>query len=78
MRELQNRLDAMDQEIADLQSLLAIMRRIERDEQLRERLRSAELGFPLQDLWSGRLTGEALRGALATLETLVAPPARTI
>ena len=71
---LQERLDAVDQEIDDLRSLLSIMRRIERDEQLRERLRSIELGFPLQDLAAGRLTGDALRRARETLEGIVTPP----
>ena len=72
---LQRRLDIVDQEIADLQSLLRIMRRIERDEVLRERLRGAELNFRLQDLWAGRITGESLRRALETLEGLAAPRA---
>lgn len=72
---LQRRLECVDQEIADLRSLLAIMRRIERDERLRERLRSVELGFRLQDLWAGRITGEPLRRALETLEALSAPAA---
>jgi hypothetical protein len=72
---LQRSLSDMEQEIADLRSLLAIMRRIERDERLRERLRGAELGFRMQDLWAGRLTGEGLRGALATLDRLAAAPA---
>ena len=72
---LQRRLGDVDQEIADLRSLLTIMRRIERDSVLRERLRTAELGFRLQDLWAGRITGESLRRALATLEGLAAPVA---
>ncbi len=70
---LQQKLDAVDQEIADLASLLSVMRRIERDAQLRERLRGAELGFRIQDLWSGRITGDGLRRALETLEGLAAP-----
>ena len=71
---LQRRLEAVDQEIADLQSLLAIMRRIERDAGLREQLRGAELGFRLQDLWAGRMTGDALRRAVEVLEGLTAAP----
>jgi len=71
---LQRRLEAVDQEIADLQSLMSIMRRIERDAGLRERLRGADLGFRIQDLWAGRLSEESLRRALATLEHLVAAP----
>jgi hypothetical protein len=74
---LQRRLEGVDQEIADLRSLLTIMRRIERDEQLRERLRGAELGFRLQDLWAGRITGDALRGAVEALEGLTSPPVAT-
>lgn len=70
---LQHRLECVDREIADLQSLLRIMRRIERDAVLRERLRCAELGFRLQDLWAGRITGEPLRRALDVLEGLAAP-----
>jgi len=70
---LHRRLADVDQEIADLRSLLVFMRRIERDAALRERLRSAELGFRLQDLWAGRITGDALRGALAALESLAGP-----
>jgi hypothetical protein len=70
---LRRRLEDVDQEIADLRSLLTIMRRIERDALLRERLRSADLNFRLQDLWAGRITGEPLRRALATLEGLSAP-----
>jgi len=70
---LQRRLEHVDQEIADLQSLLTIMRRIERDAALRERLRGAELGFRLQDLWAGRITGEPLRRALDALEGLSPP-----
>ena len=70
---LQRRLECVDQEIADLQSLLAVMRRIERDERLKELLRNAELGFRLQDLWAGRITGDRLRRALETLDTLSAP-----
>jgi hypothetical protein len=72
---LQRRLQAVDQEIADLQSLLGFMRRIERDAALRESLRSADLGFRLQDLWAGRITGEPLRLALDALESLSAPRA---
>ena len=71
---LQRRLEAVDQEIADLQSLLAIMRRIERDAGLREQLRGAELGFRLQDLWAGRMTGDALGRAVEVLEGLTAAP----
>jgi hypothetical protein len=70
---LQRRLEAVDQEIADLQSLLRFMRRMERDAVLRERLRSSDLGFRLQDLWSGRITGEPLRRALDALEGVAAP-----
>ena len=70
---LQRRLECMDQEITDLQSLLAIMRRIERDERLKELLRTADLGFRLQDLWAGRITGDRLRRALETLDALSAP-----
>ncbi|HVL97469.1 MAG TPA: hypothetical protein VM266_16560 [Solirubrobacteraceae bacterium] len=70
---LQARLEDVDQEIDDLQSLLAIMRRIERDGALREQLRAADLGFRLQDLWAGRLTGDALRHALDVLEGLGTP-----
>ena len=70
---LQRRLECVDQEIADLQSLLAIMRRIERDERLKESLRTADLGFRLQDLWAGRITGDRLRRALETLDALSAP-----
>ena len=70
---LRRRLEDVDQEIADLRSLLTIMRRIERDALLRERLRSADLNFRLQDLWAGRITGEPLRRALVTLEGLAAP-----
>ena len=70
---LQRRLECVDQEIADLQSLLAIMRRIERDERLKELLRTADLGFRLQDLWAGRITGDRLRRALETLDALSAP-----
>jgi hypothetical protein len=72
---LQARLGDVDQEIADLRSLLAIMRRIERDAALRDRLRTTDLGFRLQDLWAGRITGEPLRRALATLEGLSSPGA---
>ena len=71
---LQRRLEGVDQEIADLQNLLAVMRRIDRDERLREQLRTADLGFRLQDLWAGRITGDPLRRALETLEALGAPP----
>jgi hypothetical protein len=70
---LSARLGEIDQEIADLRSLLAIMRRIDRDAALRERLRTTELGFRLQDLWAGRITGDALRRALETLEGLASP-----
>jgi hypothetical protein len=63
-------LSEMDQEIADLQALLVIVRRIEREERLRERLRTADLGFRMQDLWAGRITGPSLRHALQTLEAL--------
>ena len=69
---LRRRVDAIDQEIADLQVLLAIMREIDRDAAVRERLRTAELNFRLQDVWSGRLTGDALRGALDALEGVTA------
>jgi hypothetical protein len=72
---LQRRLGCVDQEISDLQSLLAIMRRIERDERLREQLRNVDLGFRLQDLWAGRITGDPLRRALETLDALSAPTA---
>ena len=72
---LQRRLEWMDQEIADLQSLLVIMRRIERDERLKELLRTTDLGFRLQDLWSGRITGDPLRRALETLDRLSTPVA---
>ena len=70
---LQRRLECVDQEISDLQSLLVIMRRIERDERLKELLRTADLGFRLQDLWAGRITGDRLRRALETLDALSAP-----
>src|SRR4051794_21528668 len=59
-RSLQARLDVVDEEIADLRSLLVFMRRIERDAALRERLREVDLGFRWQDLWAGRITGEPL------------------
>jgi hypothetical protein len=72
---LQRRLECVDQEISDLQSLLAIMGRIERDERLKELLRTADLGFRLQDLWAGRITGDRLRRALETLDALTAPAA---
>lgn len=72
---LQRRLSVVDQEISDLQSLLGIMRTIERDAVLRERLRTADLDFRLQDLWAGRLTGDSLRHALTTLEDLTTPVA---
>ena len=72
---LQRRLTVVDEEIADLQSLLGILRTIERDAVLRERLRTAQLDFRLQDLWSGRLTGDSLRRALTTLEDLATPVA---
>ena len=71
---LQRRLEAVDQEIADLQSLMMIMRRIERDAALRERLRGADLGFRLQDVWAGRMTGDALRRAVEALEGLATAP----
>ncbi|MEA2295673.1 MAG: hypothetical protein QOE86_3312 [Solirubrobacteraceae bacterium] len=67
---LKRTLSEIDQEIADLRGLLVIMRRIERDERLRERMRTADLGFRMQDLWAGRITGPGLRRALATLEGL--------
>jgi hypothetical protein len=70
---LHRRLEAVDQEISDLQSLLRFMRRIERDAALRERLREVELNFPLQDLVAGRITGEPLRRALEALERAAAP-----
>lgn len=69
---LQRRLEAVDHEIADLQDLLTFMRRMERDAALRERLRCVDLGFRLQDLWSGRITGEPLRRALDALESVTA------
>ncbi len=72
---LQRRLECVDQEISDLQSLLAIMRRIERDERLKEQLRSVDLGFRLQDLWAGRITGDPLRRALETLDAMASPTA---
>ena len=76
-QRLQRRLDDVDQEVADLRSLLAVMRRIERDAALRARLREVDLGFRLQDVWAGRITGVALRRALASLEELAGPaPAR--
>lgn len=68
---LHRRLDAVDQEIADLRSLLIIMRRLERDAALREHVREADLGFRLQDLWTGRIRGDRLRRALDVLEGLV-------
>lgn len=71
---LQRRLENVDQEIADLRDLLAIMRRIERDERLRERLHDVDLGFRLQDLWAGRITGEPLRRALESLHALSPHP----
>jgi hypothetical protein len=67
---LRRTLSEMDQEIADLRGLLAIVRRIERDERLRERLRTADLGFRMQDLWAGRITGPSLHRALGQLEQL--------
>jgi hypothetical protein len=70
---LQRRLEDVDQEVADLRSLLAVMRRIERDAALRARLREVDLGFRLQDVWAGRITGDALRRALAALEDLAGP-----
>jgi hypothetical protein len=72
---LQRRLSIVDEEIADLQSLLGIMRTIERDAVLRERLRTAQLDFRVQDIWAGRLTGDSLRRALTTLEELATPVA---
>lgn len=72
---LQRRLECVDQEITDLQTLLAIMRRIERDERLKEQLRTVDLGFRLQDLWAGRITGDPLRRALETIDALGAPAA---
>lgn len=74
---LRRRLDVVDQEIDDLQMLLGFMRRMERDAALRERLRSADLGFRLQDLWSGRITGEPLRRALDALDGLASPVSAT-
>ena len=68
---LQRRLEDVDQEVADLRSLLAVMRRIERDAALRARLREVDLGFRLQDVWAGRITGDALKRALASLEAFV-------
>jgi hypothetical protein len=74
---LQRRLEDVDQEVADLRSLLAVMRRIERDAALRARLREVDLGFRLQDVWAGRITGDALKRALASLEAFVgASPTR--
>jgi hypothetical protein len=70
---LHRRLDDVDQEIADLRSLLAVMQRIERDAVLKERLRNVDLGFRLQDVWAGRITGDGLRAALAVLEDFAAP-----
>ena len=67
-QRLQRRLSEVDQEIDDLRCLLVVMRRIDRDATLRARLREADLGFRLQDIWAGRITGGALRRALATLE----------
>jgi hypothetical protein len=67
-------LSEIDQEIADLRGLLMIMRRIEREESLRERLRTADLDFRMQDLWAGRITGPGLRRALQTLEGLARQP----
>jgi hypothetical protein len=69
---LRRRLHDVEQEIDDLRSLLTILRHIERDERLRERLRSAQLDFRLQDVWAGRLQGDALRRALSTVEALAA------
>lgn len=69
---LHRRLEAVDQELADLRSLLAIMHRLERDAALRARLREAQLPFRLQDLGSGGLTGARLRQALDQLEGLAA------
>ena len=71
---LQRRLEDVDQEIADLQSLMLFMRRIERDAVLRERLRGADLGFRLQDVWAGRVKGDALRRAVEALEGLSPAP----
>jgi len=73
---LQARIEGVDQEIADLRSLLVFMRRMERDATLRERLREVDLGFRLQDLWAGRITGEPLRRALETLDLLSSPLSR--
>jgi hypothetical protein len=70
---LQRRLECVDEEIADLQSLLAIMRRIERDERLKEQLRTVDLGFRLADLWAGRITGDPLRRALESIDALGTP-----
>ena len=70
---LRRRLADVDDEIADLRGLIAIARRIERDVVLRERLRSAELPFRLQDLFAGRITGKPLQRALAELDRLAAP-----
>jgi hypothetical protein len=69
---LRRRLLDVEQEMDDLRSLLTIMRHIERDERLRERLRSAQLDFRLQDVWAGRLQGDALRRALRSVEALAA------
>jgi hypothetical protein len=73
---LQRRLECVDEEISDLQTLLVIMRRIERDDRLKEMLRTADLGFRLQDLWAGKITGAPLRRALETLDALTASAAR--
>jgi hypothetical protein len=70
---LQRRLDHVDEEISDLRALLAIIHRLERDDDLREMLRTADLGFRLQDLLSGKITGAPLRRALATLDALTSP-----
>ncbi len=69
----QRRLVPVDEETAEVARLLALMGAIERDERLRERLRTADLDFRLADLWSGRVTGEPLRRALDALEALAAP-----
>ena len=75
---LQRRLEDVDQEVADLRSLLAVMRRIERDAALRARLREVDLGFRLQDVWAGRITGDALRRALVALEDFAGPAPRRL
>ena len=70
---LQRRLENVDQEVTDLRDLLAVIHRIERDATLLARLREVDLGFRLQDVWAGRITGDALRRALAALEDLAGP-----